>query len=298
MTPICSFKALGRRVAAALQAPTSLPAAAMRRAAAALSAAVAVPILLGASAPVRLDPDAATAAIDRIRGALPPGWSDVEIRWDVVPLGWTGEPACVYVRLEGGARYPHPSGDFDYHAFYKLWLLPPGWEGRMTVADLDPSVPSALYLGEAPEYRVLYRTLGRQSWDEGPRELADALGLDPLPLEPRPLHTIDISAMQVLYRRLDTRPGALERWQPRIWGIAEQPDLIYLELLTWDERGSDEAEDPTWLGELAERETEYLSREVMAAFPAKRGLYLRRLTERSFSDVIVVNPSMRMAAAP
>jgi len=275
---------------------TSPRRAVSRRAARAALAAVALPCLLGASAPLRLDPDAATSAIDRIRAALPPDWSDVEIRWDVVPTGWTGEPSCLYVRLEGGASYPHPSGDFDYHPFYKLWLLPPGWEGRMSIAELDPSVPNALYLGEAPEYRVLYRTLGRQSWEGGPQVLAEALGLDALPLEPRPLHTLDIHAMQVLFRRLDTRRGALERWQPRIWGIAELPDLIYLELLTWDERG--DSDDPTWLGELAERETEYLSREVMAAFPEKRGLYLRRVTEHSFGDVIVVNPSLRMAAAP
>jgi hypothetical protein len=252
---------------------------------------------LGAAAPLRLDPEEATAAIDRVRAALPPGWSDTEIRWDTVPLGWTGEPACLYLRLEDeGTRYPHSSGEFEYRPFYKLWLLPPGWEGRMAIAGMDPDVPAALYLGEARDYRVLYRTLGRQSWDEGAAELAAALRLDALPLGPRPLHTVDIDAMQVLFRRLDTRPGALERWQSRIWGIAELPDLIYLELLTWDERG--DSEDPTWLGDLAERETEYLSREAMAAFPETRGLYLRRLTERSFGDVIVVNPSVRMVSAP
>lgn len=255
-------------------------------------------LTLGAAAPLRLDPEAATTAIDRVRAALPPGWSDVEIRWDVVPTGWTGEPACLYIRLEDeGTRYPHPGGEFDYRPFHKLWLLPPGWEGRMAIAETSPAVPSALYLGEAHAYRVLHRTLGRQSWEEGPEILAAALELAALPLGPQPLHTVDIDAMQILYRRLDTRPGALERWQPRIWGIAALPDLIYLELLTWDERHR-EADDPTWLGELAERETEYLSREVMAAFPEKRGLYLRRVTERSFGDVIVVNPNVRMVSSP
>lgn len=253
---------------------------------------------LGAgAAPDHLDPDVGTAAIDRIRATLPPGWSTVEIAWDTVPLGWTGDPACLFVRVEDeGTRYPHASGDFDYRPFYKLWLLPLGWEGRMAVADLDPTVPYAVYLGENDDYRVLFRTLGRQSWDEGPEALAAGLDLAALPLTARPQHTLDIDAMQVLYRRLDTRPGALEHWQRQIWGIDELPDLLYLELLTWNDRG--ETEDPTFLGDLAERETAYLAREAMAAFPDKRALYLRRITERSFGDVIVVNPNVRMVSAP
>lgn len=254
-------------------------------------------LTLGADAPPRLDPDAATQAIDRIRAALPRGWSTVEIRWNTLPRGWTGDPECVYVRLEDeGTTYPNPDEGFDYHPFYKLWLLPPGWEGRMEVADLDPTVPYGMYLGEAEDYRVLFRTLGRQSWDEGPAVLSEALGLAAFPITAHPMHTLDIDAMQVLYRRLDTRPGALDHWQRAIWGIAALPDLIYLELLTWEERGR--SKDPTFLGELAERETAYLAREALAAFPDKRGVYLRRVTERSFGDVIVVNPNVAVAATP
>lgn len=271
-----------------------------RRTLARLPAAAMLPILLltlAAADPARLDPDATTRAIDRIRAVLPSSWSTTDIQWDTVPLGWTGDSAAVFLRLEDeGTRYPHPSGEFEYSPFYKLWILPLGWEGRMAVAALDPSVPYAMYFGENDDYRVLFRTLGRQSWDEGPDAIADALDLDAFPLTARPQHTLDIDAMQVLYRRLDTRPGALDHWQRAIWGIAGLPHLIYLELLTWDERG--DSRDPTSLGDLAERETAYLARETMAAFPEARGLYLRRVTERSFSDVLLVNPARAMASAP
>lgn len=245
-------------------------------------------VALGGHVGLDADEQEVVDAIVRIRQALPDGWGVADIRWDTVPAGWTGDPSCVLVRLEDGTvRFHDESGGFTYRPFYKIWILPPEWEGRMEVADLHADVPQALYLGETERLRFLYRTLGRNTWPEGKDALGAALGLDAYPLSPLPQHSLDVQAMAILYRRLDTRPGALERWQRQIYGIEELPALIYLELLTWDDRRG--AEDPTYLGELAERETAYLSRQVLAAFPDKRGLYLRRVTQDAFSDVLVVN---------
>ena len=97
--------------------------------------------------------------------------------------------------------------------------------------------------------------------------------------------------MQRLFHRLNYAAGdKSSRWARQIYGTAELPDSIYLELLTWDERRGGE-DDLTSLGEVAELETAFLSREALAAFPGKRSLYLRRVTYHSFSDVIVANPA-------
>jgi hypothetical protein len=243
-----------------------------------------------------LDDMLVTEAIVRIRQALPGDWTVADIHRDTVPFGWVGDSTCVFLRLEDGSvQYPHPTHGFSYRPFHKVWLLPLDWEGRMEVSAIDPATPVALYLGENADLRVLHRTLGRNPWPEGPDVVAAALGLDAYPLTPQPQHTLDVDAMQVLYRRLDSRPGMLERWQRQIYGVAELPGLIYLELLTWDDRR--DSQDPTFLGELAERETHYLSREVLAAFPEKHGLYLRRVTRGAFADVILTNPA-RHAGVP
>ena len=255
------------------------------------SAHATMPAPADAPPPSQLDVRAATLAIDQVRHALPDGWEVDRIRWDSVPQGWQGKAECVLIDVRDvTTAFVNPEGDFRYHPFYKLWLLPPCWEGRMEVATIDPSTPQAFYLGECDDYRVLLRTLGRNTWPEGPEVLGSALGLDTYPLTHQPEHTLDIRAMQRLFQRLhNSAASQVDRWQSQIYGIEERDDLLYLELLTWDQRGA--SPDPTFLGELAEKETLFLAREALAAFPSKRGLYLRRLTRESFSDVIVVNPA-------
>ena len=83
----------------------------------------------------------------------------------------------------------------------------------------------------------------------------------------------------------------------QLYAIAELPQMVYLELLTWEDRKGRAADDPFFLGDLAEKETLYLSREVIATFPTKKCLYLRRVTREKFSDVLVVNPAF-LAAGP
>jgi len=237
-----------------------------------------------------LDVRRATRAIDTIRHALPEGWDAAEIRWGTLPQGWHGAPECLLVEVQDKTiSFRHPQADFSYHPFYKLWLLPPGWEGRMEVAAIDPEARPALYLGESADFRVLVRTLGHNTWPDGPDVIGAALGLETFPLTPRPEHTLDVSAMQKLFQRLDAAtPDRLDRWRRQIYGIRELDRVLYLELLTWEDRPDERGEDPTFLGKLAEAETRFLSREALAAFPDKHGLYLRRLTRESFSDVIVV----------
>lgn len=243
-----------------------------------------------------LDARTVSSALVAVRAALPADWEVAEIRWETVPYGWTGTSDAVLIRVEDGSvNFRHPGEGFLYHPFYKLWLLPNRWEGRMEVADIDATSPQALYLGENDRFRVLYRKLGKTTWAGGVDDLTDALELDSYPLTAWPKHSLDVGAMQRLYQRFENS-GTLARWQRRIYGIEELPELVYLELLTWEDRGGRRATDPTFLGDLAEKETIVLSREVLATFPSKRGLYLRRVTEASFSDVLVVNPKCLQAA--
>ncbi len=228
-----------------------------------------------------------------VESVLPGRWTVTDVTPNEVPAGWDGPAECLYVRLEDlSLSFPHATHDFMYHPFYKLWILPPRWEGRMVVSDIQPNALSAVYLGENSDLRVLYRSLGRNTWPEGPETLAAALELHAFPLSHRPLHTLDVDAMQRLLRRLDNGSEAsLDRWLNQLYGIAELPDLIYLELLTWEDRKGRATDDPYFLGDLAEKETRYLAQQVLAAFPAKNALYLRRVTRDKFSDVLVVNPA-------
>jgi hypothetical protein len=237
-------------------------------------------------------------AIARIRPILPTPWEIVEVERGDVPFGWTGPSTCVRIRLEDPSfAFTLPGEEFRYRSFYKLWLLPPSWEGRMEVAAFDPSAPQALYLGENDRVRVLYRALGHNYWPEGPTALASALELDEFALTHSPKHSLDIDAMQILFHRLDALTGSISRWQQQIYGIAELPEMIYLELLTWEDRDEGTQRDPTFLGQAAEKETRFLARETLAAFPRKRGVYLRRVTQATFSDVLVVNPT-QLAPCP
>ena len=126
-----------------------------------------------------LDEDAAMHAIVGIRRALPEEWRVTDVRWSTAPFGWEGDSSCVLVRVEDGTvRFPHPTlDDCTYAPFYKVWILPFGWEGRMRVVPIDATAPSAFYLGENGEVRILYRSLGRNSWPEAPERLCEELGL-------------------------------------------------------------------------------------------------------------------------
>jgi hypothetical protein len=258
----------------------------------------------GASAQARgsvvLDREVVTTAIVQVKRALPRGWESHTIRWETVPAGWKGDSTCVLLEVrDTTCRLPHPSGELFYNPFYRLWFVPTGWEGRMEITVIGGESEGATYLGENLDFRVLYRTLGGNTWRDGVDGFVDALELEAFPVSHRPQHTLDVDAMQRLYQRLDTATGGRSgRWQRQIYGIADLGSTLYLELLTWDTRGvgSESPADPTYLGELAERETEYLARQALAAFPEKRTLYLRRVTEKSFGDVMIVNP--RLLAMP
>ncbi len=265
--------------------------------------AVLLPVLAAVAAPAAapaqaratavLDEDAVTQAIVLVRNSLPAGWRVGEIRWEATPRGWSGEADCVMLQIvDGTCRLPDPTGEFLYNPFYRIWFLPTGWEGRMEVTAYGREAAAEVYLGETAGFRVLWGTMGRNSWPDGPADVAGILQLDSYPLDRRPQHTLDVSAMPRLLQRLDTAAGGRSmRLQQQIYGITELPEVVYLELLTWEQRDGTEA-DPTFLGEIAERETAYLTRQVLAAFPSKRALYLRRVTDRSFSDVLVVNPRL------
>ena len=253
--------------------------------------------LAGPAAPCAEPPTLPEGTRERVVAAvesvLSGRWTITEVTPNEVPADWDGPAECLYVRLEDlSLSFPHATHDFMYHPFYKLWILPLRWEGRMAVSEIQPNALSAVYLGENSDFRVLYRSLGRNTWPNGPEALAEALGLCAFPLTHRPLHTLDVDAMQRLLQRLDNgSEESLDRWLNQLYGIAELPGIIYLELLTWEDRKGRAANDPYFLGNLAEKETRYLAQQVLAAFPGKSALYLRRVTRDKFSDVLVVNPA-------
>ena len=112
----------------------------------------------GGGAATELEKKEAMHAVDAVRHALPRGWEMTEIRWDTKPAGWTGPETCVWMKVEDTSMtFEHESGDFEYHPFYKVWLLPLAWEGRMEVAKLDADEPQAIYLGENDDFPVIKR---------------------------------------------------------------------------------------------------------------------------------------------
>ncbi|MDP6802500.1 MAG: hypothetical protein QF819_04910 [Gemmatimonadota bacterium] len=231
--------------------------------------------------------DDATRTVESV---LPGTWKIEEVRRGTVPASWHGDSTCVLIRLEDASvSFFHETRGFSYHPFIKLWLLPRDWEGRMDAQSLGKDAIGAVYLGENDSFRVLHRSLGRNTWPEGTETIADALDLSAYPLSGTPLHTLDVPAMGRLLRRLgasSTIDPAL--WQRHVYGIEELPEILYLEVLTWDD--PEPGAEPWSLGPLAENATRFLLREALAAFPEKRGVYLRRVTERRFSDLLAVNP--------
>ena len=174
---------------------------------AAILAGLGVPVTApaGARATLVLDADEVTTAIVQVRQALPDGWRVADIRWETKPRGWIGESTCVEMELiDGTCRLPHSSGQFLYNPLHRIWFLPTGWEGRMEVTAYEGESATATYLGETPGYRVFHGTIGRNNWPDAPTDIAEILELVSYPLEHRPRHSLDVSAMQRLFQRLDT----------------------------------------------------------------------------------------------
>jgi hypothetical protein len=215
-----------------------------------------------------------------VESVLPPTWRVVEADTGRVPVGWTGSADGLYVMVEDTrTRFFHPSG-FHYYSFYRIWLMPPEWEGEMRqtpyVAD---SVPAFL-LGLNDDYLALYHTAGGNIWDDGPAAFCSLLGLDDIRYTDLTRRVVDMAMEQRLVSDEDRGDSASFEMNPyKIVGLAAQGTGLYLEYVF----SNDEDPDTAHLEDLTER----LAGSVFEKFPEVESLYLRRCTTDTFTDTIV-----------
>lgn len=229
--------------------------------------------------------------VSSIENILPGSWRVVESGAGRAPIGWTGDETGLYVMVEDtGTRFLHPNG-FRYYSFYRIWLMPSGWEGEMRHTPYIVDSSPAFLLGLSEDRVALYQTAGGNVWAEGPAEFCSALGLNTirysdltrrvvdLEIESRltgATHAVDVMASEPASRQ----EGASFEMSPyRIVGLAGEGPGLYMEYLF----GNEEDPDDSQLADL----TEQLAGDVFETFPEVESLYLRRCTRDTFTDTIV-----------
>jgi hypothetical protein len=260
-----------------------------------LTTALTVAALASAGLAVTDSPSDSTPELEKlvasVESVLPESWHVIESGVERLPIGWSGPEVGLYVMVEDtGTRFFHPSG-FHYYSFYRVWLMPPGWEGEMRhtpyVADSAP----AFLLGLSDDYVALYHTAGGNVWEDGPALFCAALGLDAIKYTDLTRRVVDL---EIEERLTDGAPAAEEssgrmvtptdasafEMNPyRIVGLAGEGPSLYLEYVFGNEVDSDGTE----LAAL----TEQLAGNVFDRFPEVESLYLRRCTRDTFTDTIV-----------
>ncbi len=226
-----------------------------------------------------------------IENVLPPSWQVIESGIGELPIGWTGPETGLYIMVEDtSTRFFHHSG-FHYYSFYRIWLMPPGWEGEMRhtpyVADSAP----AFLLGLSDELVALYHTAGGNVWNDGPAAFCSTLGLDTIRYTDLARRVVDLKIEE---RLTDAAPATGDRGSElsqhsmassfemnpyRIVGLAGDGPNLYLEYVFGNEGGPNELQ----LAVL----TEQLAGSVFQRFPEVESLYLRRCTRDTFTDTIV-----------
>jgi hypothetical protein len=218
---------------------------------------------------------------------LPLNWRVLEAETGGLPIGWSGPATGLYVMIEDTqTRFFHPSG-FHYFSFYRIWLMPPDWEGEMRrtpyVADSAP----AFLLGLNDDYLALYHTAGGNIWEEGPSELCAMLGLDAIRYSDLNRRVVDMAMEERLVSEAEKAPPAgkseedglsFEMNPYRIVGLAGEGVGLYLEYVF---PGEEDRSEP--LDDMTQR----LAGSVFERFPEVESLYLRRCTNDTFTDTIV-----------
>jgi len=229
--------------------------------------------------------------VREIEIVLPQSWVVIESGIGQVPIGWTGPETGLYVMVEDtGTRFFHPSG-FHYYSFYRIWLMPFGWEGEMRhtpyVADSAP----AFLLGLNDDRVALYHTAGGNVWNDGPSAFCSALGLDTirytdltrrvvdLEIEERLTHVVPVTVDRASEPAQHAKAPSFEMNPYRIVGLAGDGPGLYLEYVF----GSEMSPGDSQLDNL----TEQLAGSVFQRFPEVESLYLRRCTRDTFTDTIV-----------
>jgi hypothetical protein len=218
----------------------------------------------------------------RIESILPESWRVAEIDVGREPIGWSGDPAGLYVMVEDTkTRFFHPSG-FHYYSFYRIWIMPPGWEGVMRRTPyVSDSVPAFL-LGVADGYTAFYHTAGGNTWEGGLESFCSALELDRICYSDLTRRIVDLEIEEKLTADAldDDDAEAFDLSPQRIVGLTAQGSNLYLEyLFHTDESDPDEQA----LAEL----TRHLAGSVFDLIPEVESLYLRRCASDTYTDTIV-----------
>jgi hypothetical protein len=226
------------------------------------------------TAPLPFGMDALTR---RVSEALPGDWRIVETGRNQSPIGWDGPDEGLYVMVEDTrTRFFHPNG-FHYYSFYRVWIMPPNWEGEMRKTPYVTDSAPAFLLGVDDAFVAFYHTAGGNVWPDGPAALCRTLGLDDLCHTSISRRVVDLEFEERLMSQEEEQDLAVSR--DRIIGLTGGENAVYLEYVftTGEERPTPP------LDELTSR----IAGDVFSAFPEIESLYLRRCTSDTFTDTIV-----------
>ncbi len=218
----------------------------------------------------------------KIEASLPPTWRVAEVSAASHPIGWSGDTSGLYIMVEDTrTRFFHPNG-FHYYSFYRIWLMPPGWEGVMRRTPyVSDSVPAFL-LGVADDYVAFYHRAGGNVWEEGLESFCSALNLDRICYSDLTRRIVDLEIEEKLTTEPSGERGAavFDLSPQRIVGLTALGPNLYLEyLFHTDESDPDEQ----MLAEL----TQQLAGSIFDLIPEVESLYLRRCTSDTYTDTIV-----------
>lgn len=243
------------------------------------SLALSIAFVVVAASAVAGEPLDIEGLAGRIRSVLPPTWRVVEAASGRVPIGWTGTGGGLYVEIEDTrTRFFHPNG-FHYYSFYRVWLMPPSWEGEMRVTPYVSDSAPAYLLGASDDWLALYHTAGGNVWYDGLATLCTVLGLDRICYAETEARIVDMSVEERLSATAPEGDGFLLS-PSRIVGLTAEGPNLYLEYLF---PAPPEGGPPVGLAGL----TATLAEAVFSSLPEVESLYLRRCTVDSFTDTIV-----------
>jgi len=217
----------------------------------------------------------------KLETALPEGWHVIETGIASVPIGWTGDEAGLYAMVEDTqTRFLHPNG-FHYYSFYRVWLMPPDWEGEMRQTPYISDSSPAYLLGVGEDHVAFYHSAGGNVWEEGPAALCTTLGLDRICYTDVSRRIVDLHIEEELTKKLQELEPAARALSPRrIVGLKGEGQNLYLEYVFASEDGRSE-------DELLAGLTRVLARNVFSSLPEIESLYLRRCTADTYTDTIV-----------
>jgi hypothetical protein len=219
--------------------------------------------------------------VGKLGSVLPADWHIVESGAGEAPLGWTGDGTGIYFMVEDTqTRFFHPSG-FHYYSFYRVWLMPPDWEGEMRRTPYVSDSAPAYLLGVNHDRIVFYQTAGGNVWESGPSVFCETLGLDTICYTDLSRRIVDLEIEKDLTEKIKgIEPPARAISPQRILGLTGEGPALYLEYVF----GSSEE---TAEGDALALLTAELAGNVFQSLPRVESLYLRRCATDTYTDTIV-----------